>query len=71
MLNSYIAILGKVDENTTEEIVLKEIAVTAKNYLEAHKLALFKCNLREGETVFIIKEADSKAIKFNHKKGFL
>lgn len=71
MMKSYIAVLGKIDENTTEEITLKEIAVTAKNHLEAHKVALFKCNFSEGETVFTIKEATSKQVKFNYKTGFV
>ena len=70
MSKPFIAVLGKVDENTTEEIVIKEIAVTAKDHLEAHKVALFKCNLSEGETVFQIKEAATRIIKFDHKKGF-
>lgn len=71
MGKSYIAVLGRIDENTTEEVVIKEIAITAKDYLEAHKLALFKCSLSEGETVFMIKEASTKLVKFDHKKGFV
>ena len=70
MGKSYIAVLGRVDENTTEEVVIKEIAVIAKDHLEAHKLALFKCNFAEGETVFVIKEASTRLVKFDHKKGF-
>ena len=70
MTKQFIAVLGKVDENTTEEIVIKEIAVSARDHLEAHKLALFKCNLAEGETVFQIREASSRVIRFDHKKGF-
>lgn len=70
-MKSYIAVLGKVDENTTEEIVLKEIAVTAQDHLQAHKLALYKCNIRENEMVFSIREAGSRVIKFDFKKGFI
>lgn len=71
MTKPFIAVLGKVDENTTEEITIKEIAVNAKDYLEAHKLAFYKCNLSEGETVFQIREADTRKVKFDHKKGFI
>lgn len=71
MIKQFIAVLGKIDENTTEEIILKEIGVNAKDYLEAHKLALFKCNLSENETVFQIKEPGTRLIKFDHKKGFI
>jgi hypothetical protein len=60
-----------VDENTTEEVVLKEIGVTAKDCYEAHKLALFKCNLANNETVFKITEAATRVVKFNHKSGFI
>lgn len=70
MGKTYIAVLGRVDENTTEEVVIKEIAVNAKDCFEAHKVALYKCDLVAGETVFTIKEAASKIIKFDHKKGF-
>ena len=70
-MKSYIAVLGKIDENTTEEITLKEIAVAAKNSREAHKVALFKCNLPDGEIVFYIKEASTKLVKFNFKTGFI
>lgn len=70
MGKTYIAVLGRFDENTTEEVVIKEIAVTAKDYFEAHKVALFKCNLAAGETVFTIKDANTKLVKFDHKKGF-
>jgi len=69
-MNKYIAVLGMVDEVTTEEITLKEIGVTAKDHYEAHKSALFKCNLGEKETVFKIKEASTNLVKFDHKTGF-
>ena len=71
MTKSFIAVLGKVDENTTEEITLKEIAVNAKDYLEAHKLAFYKCNIAEGEIVFQIREADTRIVKFDFKRGFI
>lgn len=70
MNKSYIAVLGMVDEVTTEKIILKEIAVTAKDQYEAHKLALFKCNLSNNETVFVIKEAATKLVKFDYTTGF-
>lgn len=70
-MKSFIAVLGKTDENTTEEIVLKEIAVTATDHYQAHKVALFKCNLAEDETVFQIKESGTRLVKFDHKKGFI
>lgn len=70
-MKSFIAVLGKVDENTTEEIVLKEIAITAIDHYQAHKAALFKCNLSENETVFQIKESNTRILKFDHKKGFV
>jgi hypothetical protein len=69
-MNKYIAVLGLVDEITTEEITLKEISVTAKDHYEAHKVALFKCNLGNKETVFKIKEASTSLVKFDHKTGF-
>jgi len=69
-MNKYIAVLGLVDEITTEEIPLKEISVTAKDHYEAHKTALFKCNLGNKETVFKIKEATTSLVKFDHKTGF-
>ena len=70
-MKSYIAVLGKIDQNTTEEIVIKEIAVNALDHFQAHKLALFKCNLSDNETVFFIKEAATRLVNFDHKKGFL
>jgi hypothetical protein len=71
MSKSYIAVLGYVDENTTEEVTTKEFALPAKDHLEAHKAALFKCNLSQGETVFFIKEASTRLVKFDYKKGFI
>jgi hypothetical protein len=70
-MNKYIAVLGMVDEVTTEEITLKEIGVNAKDQYEAHKTALFKCNLSNQETVFKIKEASTGIVRFDHKTGFI
>ena len=70
-MNKYIAVLGAIDEVTTEEITLKEISVTAKDHYEAHKTALYKCNLGNKETVFKIKEAATNLVKFDHKTGFI
>ncbi len=70
MNRSFIAVIGIVNEVTTEEIALKEIAVSAKDKYEAHKIALFKCNLSENETVFKLIEANTRAVVFEHKKGF-
>lgn len=71
MSKTYIAVIGIVDELTTEEIPLKEIAVNARDVYEAHKNALFKCNLGNNETVFKIKDGSSKAVVFEHRKGFV
>jgi hypothetical protein len=71
MSKTYIATIGTIDEITTEEIPLREIAVNAKDVYEAHKVALFKCNLIEKETVFNIKESTVKTVVFNHKTGFV
>ena len=71
MIKQFIAVLGKIDENTTEEIIIKEIGVNAKDYLEAHKTALFKCNLADNETVFQIRESSTRIVRFDHKKGFI
>ena len=74
MNKSYVAVLGMINEITTEKVVLKEIAVTAKDQYEAHKLALFKCNLATGETVFTIKEVKDfrfKQIKIEIIKHFV
>ena len=69
-MNKYIAVLGTIDEIVGEEIPLKEISVTAKDHYEAHKTALYKCNLGNKETVFKIKEASTSLVKFDHKTGF-
>lgn len=71
MSKTYIATIGTIDEVTTEEIPLKEIAVSAKDIYEAHKVALFKCNFISKETVFNIKESTTKLVVFNHKSGFV
>ena len=69
-MNKYIAVLGMVNDLLGEEILLKEISVTAKDQYEAHKTALFKCNLSNNETVFKIKDATTNVVKFDHKTGF-
>ena len=71
MNKSFIAVIGIVNEITTEEIALKEIAMSAKDRYEAHKLAFYKCNLKENETVFKITEATTRVVQFDHKKGFI
>lgn len=71
MNQSYIAIIGVYDENTTEIVVHKETGVTAKDVYEAHKLALFKCNLKEKQDVLRIADANTKRILFDFQKGFL
>jgi len=70
-MNKYIAALGIVDDLFGEEIPLKEISVTAKDHYEAHKTALFKCNLGNKETVFKIKDASTGIVKFDYKTGFV
>jgi hypothetical protein len=70
MNRSFIAVIGTIDEDTTEEIALREIAVSAKDKYEAHKVALYKCNLSENESVFKLTEATTRIIVFEHKKGF-
>jgi hypothetical protein len=67
---SYIAVIGIYDANTTEIIVLKETGVQAKDQYEAHKLALFKCNLQEKQDVLRIIELTSRNIRFDFQKGF-
>lgn len=69
-MNKYIAVLGIFDDLLGEEILLKEISVTAVNQYEAHKTALFKCNLGQKETVLKLKEASTGIVRFNHKTGF-
>lgn len=71
MSKTYIATIGIIDEITTEEIPLKEIAVTAKDKYEAHKQALLKCNYKDKETVFKLKESTTNLIVFQHKTGFV
>lgn len=68
---SYIAVIGIHDTNTTETIVLKETSIQAKDQYEAHKLALFKCDLQENQDVLRIIETTSRSTKFDFQKGFL
>ena len=70
MNKSYVAVIGMINETTTEKVVLKDIAVSAKDHYEAHKIALFKCNVANNETVFVIKEANTGIVRFNLSTGF-
>jgi predicted nucleic-acid-binding protein len=70
-MKSYIAVIGTVDENTTEEVVLKEIAIAATDHFQAHKAAFYKCIVGNKETVFFVREADTRKVKYDYKKGFL
>jgi hypothetical protein len=69
MKKTYIVIIGLYDENTTEQIALKEIGVQAKDALEAHKIAFLKCNLTTKETVLKVLDSN-KVVCFDHLKGF-
>jgi hypothetical protein len=70
MNRSFIAVIGTIDRDTTEEIALKEIAISAKDKYEAHKVALYKCNFSENESVFKLTEATTRIVVFDHKIGF-
>ena len=70
-MKSYIAVLGRIDENTTEEVVLREIAIAASDHFQAHKAAFYKCIQGNNETVFFIREADSRKVRYDYKKGFV
>ncbi len=71
MNKPYIAIIGTYDEYTTEQVVLKETMVQAKNELEAHKIAFYKCNIRENHIVLKILDYNNKRVLFDHFKGFM
>ena len=70
-MKPYIAIIGIYDENTTEQIVLKETMVQARDEKEAHKFAFLKCNLKENQTVLKVLEYNTKKVLFDHLKGFI
>jgi len=70
MSNPFIAVIGIYDEFTTEQITIKETRVDAKDVYEAHKLALFKCNIKENQTVLKLFEYDTRKVLFDHLKGF-
>ena len=70
MNRSYIAVIGTINDITTEEYTVKEINVLASSHYEAHKIAFFKCNLENNESVFFIKESKTGIVKYDHKKGF-
>jgi hypothetical protein len=69
-MNNFIAIIGLYDENTTEQIALKEIGIQAKDEYEAHKKAIYKCDLRDHQIVLKIFEANGRQLKFDFQKGF-
>lgn len=69
-MNNFIAVIGLYDENTTEQIALKEIGIQARDEYEAHKKAIFKCNLQENQIVLKLFEADGRKLKFDFQKGF-
>jgi hypothetical protein len=69
-MNNFIAIIGLYDENTTEQIALKEISIQARDEYEAHKKAIFKCNERENQLVLKVLEANGRKLKFDFQKGF-
>ena len=69
-MNNFIAVIGLYDENTTEQIALKEISIQARDEYEAHKKAIFRCNLRENQIVLKLFEADGRKLKFDFQKGF-
>ena len=70
-MKQYIVVIGTYDENTTEQIVLKEINVVADNMYQAHKDALYKCNWQEKQKVLRIFNAKNRALVFDFQKGFL
>ena len=69
-MNNFIAVIGLYDENTTEQIALKEIGIQARDEYEAHKKAIFRCNLRENQIVLKLFEANGRKLKFDFQKGF-
>lgn len=71
MNKPYIAIIGIYNENTTEQITLKETLVQAKDEKEAHKVAFYKCNVRENQTVLKVLEYNTRKVLFDHLKGFM
>jgi len=70
MSKQYVAVIGLYDENTTEQVVLKETSVNGKDVYEAHKTALFKCNLAENQMVLRVLDYNTKAVLFDFLKGF-
>jgi hypothetical protein len=68
-MKQYIAVIGLYNETTTEQISLKEIVVSAANGYQAHKEALFKCNVQEEHQVLRIFDAN-KNLVFDFKTGF-
>lgn len=71
MSKPFIAAIGTYDENTTEQITMKELRVEATNVYEAHKTALFKCDARENQIVLRLIEYGTQRILFDHLAGFI
>jgi|APCry1669189768_1035252.scaffolds.fasta_scaffold00581_3 hypothetical protein len=70
-MKKFIAVIGLYDEVTTEQIALKEIIVTATDIYQAHKEALYKCNLQENQLVLRLYYTDNRRLGFDFQKGFL
>jgi len=70
-MKQYTVVIGIYDENTTEQIVLKEIGIQAKDAYEAHKLGFLKCVLTENQTVLKVIDPANRSIKFELLKGFM
>lgn len=70
MSKPFIAVIGIYDENTTEQVTIRETRIEAKDVYEAHKLALFKCDFKDNHTVLKLFEYDTRKVLFDHLKGF-
>jgi len=70
MNKSYIVVIGVYDPYTTEQIVLKETKVDARDQYAAHKISLFKCNTLNHQTVLRVLDYNTKRVLFDHLKGF-
>jgi hypothetical protein len=70
-MKQYTVVIGIYNENTTEQISLKEIGIQAKDVYEAHKQALLKCVLIENQTVLRVIDPVNNVIKFDLLKGFI
>jgi len=70
-MKQYIAVIGIYNENTTEQITLKEINVTANDVYQAHKDTLYKCNWQENQIVLRLFSAADRTLMFDFQKGFI